>query len=156
MQLETSASIDIPGDPAAVFDFATQISTLVMGFRGYGPVPGLERAEIADGGPMRTGAVRRVHGTDGSSIDEHVDAHEPPRRHAYHLATGIPAPFRWIVTVPTAEWTFTPSPGGTRFDWHYTFPLRSPLLYPLGRLVAFLMQGAMQGCLGRIRGAFRP
>jgi uncharacterized protein YndB with AHSA1/START domain len=151
MELRTSATIDIPRDPAAVFDYATDPANLPKAFRGYGPVPAVERTEMLEGSPMRTGAVRRIHNSDGSTIDEHIDAHEPPHRHAYHLGRGIPAPFSWIVTTGIAEWTFTPRNGGTRILWTYTFPLTSPLAYPLGVLVSFLMQGAMQRCLERVR-----
>lgn len=154
MEIHTEARVDVPRPRAAVFASATEAANLPRFFRGKGPVPAIERAEMLDGATLAVGAVRRIHNSDGSAVDEEIRALEPGRRHTYRLVRGIRFPFSALVRWGEGDWTFDDLPAGTRVVWRYRFALTTPLVYPLAAAVIHgFFQRAMQEALDRLRDA---
>lgn len=112
--------------PARVFAFILDLDRWPL-FRGYGPLPGIRRATLADGASFGLGARVRVENTDGSVHHECVTAYDPPRRYAVTMVLVPPAAYvlarideevvleptagegtvirRRFTTVPRAWWT---------------------------------------------------
>lgn len=152
MLVKTNALVEIAASPEAVFDFVTSLSNLPKVFRGFGPIPAIAKAEMADGGEMREGAVRRIENSDGSVIDEEMIAFKKPERQTYRLLRGFKFPISLLIESGGGDWKFTATPKGTRIDWEFYFMLTSPVFYPVGfLLVQVFMQTAMQQCLDNIQ-----
>lgn len=154
MEIHTEARVDVHCPRSEVFALATATANLPRFFRGRGPVPAIERAEMLDGATPAAGAVRRIHNSDGSAVDEEIRAFEPGRRHTYRLVRGIRFPFSALVRWGEGDWTFDDLPEGTRVVWRYRFALTTPLVYPLAAAVIHgFFQRAMQDALERLRDA---
>jgi hypothetical protein len=152
MLVKTNALVEIPASPEIVFDFVTSLSNLPKVFRGFGPIPAIVKAEMADGGEMREGGVRRIENSDGSVIDEEIITFKKPERQSYRLVRGFKFPISLLIESGGGDWKFTTTAKGTRIDWEFYFTLTSPVLYPVGLLlVQVFMQTAMQQCLDRIQ-----
>lgn len=152
MLVKTNALVEIPASPEIVFDFVTSLSNLPKVFRGFGPIPAIVKAEMADGGEMREGGVRRIENSDGSVIDEEMISFQKPERQSYRLVRGFKFPISLLIESGGGDWKFTATPKGTRIDWEFYFMLTSPVLYPVGLLlVQVFMQKAMQQCLDNIQ-----
>ncbi|WP_293349629.1 MULTISPECIES: SRPBCC family protein [unclassified Microcoleus] len=152
MLVKTNALVEIPASPEIVFDFVTSLSNLPKVFRGFGPIPAIVKAEMADGGEMREGGVRRIENSDGSVIDEEMISFQKPERQSYRLVRGFKFPISLLIESGGGDWKFTATEKGTRIDWEFYFMLTSPVLYPVGLLlVQVFMQKAMQQCLDNIQ-----
>lgn len=109
-------------------------------FGGYGPLPGIARAEYETRGQEMTGARIRVHNRDGSSHVETVERWQPPARIVLRLHDFTP-PLSRLATHFVEEWTFDGSAatGGTtvtrRLDLHPRSPLARPALWLIARLM---------------------
>jgi hypothetical protein len=152
MLVKTNALVEIAASPEVVFDFVTSLSNLPKVFRGYGPIPAIIKAEMADGGEMREGGVRRIENSDSSVIDEEIITFKKPERQSYRLVRGFKFPISLLIEFGGGDWNFTATAKGTRIDWAFYFMLTSPVFYPLGLLlVQVFMQKAMQQCLDNIQ-----
>lgn len=151
MLVKTNALVDIAASPEVVFDFVTSLSNLPKVFRGFGQIPAIIKAEMADGGEMCEGGVRRIENSDGSVIDEEMITFKKPERQTYRLVRGFKFPISLLIE-SGGDWQFTATPKGTRIDWEFYFMLTSPVFYPVGLLlVQVFMQKAMQQCLDNIQ-----
>ena len=155
MEIKTSASVQVPREVGAVFDFATDPRRISTFMKPKAPIPGVDGVTVEGDGVSRPGARRRVAMSDGSVMGEEVLTLDRPRAHAYRWLNPPKAPFSWLVKGASAEWTFAPEGGGTRVDWVYTFELTSALAYPFAALVVKLFQGWMSQALRGIDGAMR-
>jgi Polyketide cyclase / dehydrase and lipid transport len=152
MLVKTNALVEIAASPAVVFDFVTSLSNLPKVFRGYGLIPAIIKAEMADGREMREGGVRRIENSDGSVIDEEIIAFKKRERQTYRLVRGFKFPISLLIDSGGGDWKFTAIPKGTRIDWEFYFMLTSPVFYPVGLLlVQVFMQKSMQQCLDDIQ-----
>lgn len=152
MLVKTNALVEVSASPEVVFDFVASLSNVPKSFRGYGPIPAIIQAEMADGGEMREGGVRQIKHSDGSVIDEEIITFNQPERQTYRLVRGFEFPISLLIESGGGDWKFTATPKGTRIDWEFYFMLTSPLFYPVGLLlVQVFMQTAMQQCLDRIQ-----
>ncbi len=152
MLVKTNALVEIAASPEVVFDFVTSLSNLPKVFHGYGPIPAIIKAEMADGGEMREGSVRRIENSDGSVIDEEMITFNKPERQTYRMVRGFKFPISLLIESGGGDWKFTATAKGTRIDWEFYFMLTSPLFYPVGLLlVQVFMQTAMQQCLDNIQ-----
>lgn len=152
MLAKTNASVEIPASPEVVFDCVTSLSALPKVFRGFGPIPAIIKADMADGGEMREGGVRRVENSDASVIEEEIVTLKKPERQTYRLVRGFKFPISLLINSGGGDWKFTPTTNGTRIDWEFYFVLTSGLFYPLGfLLVVVFMNKAMQQCLDNIK-----
>lgn len=154
MQLRTQAAVDLAAPRDAVFDHVTADRAMETLFVGYGPIPRVLRAEMVGGRAMGEGAVRRVHMSDGSAVDEEIREHARPQRHRYRLVSGIKPPLALLVKWAEGDWKFLPAAGGaaTRIEWDYTFELTTPLVAPLALPVVHLFfRTAMERCLARVK-----
>lgn len=155
MKIQSKAAIEIKASPEKVFDYATNLENLPKVFKGYGVIPAICKAEIADGGEMQQGVTRRITNSDGSIIDEEILTLKRPTKQTYRLVKGFKPPFSYLVKSGGGDWTFTPTPNTTNstfITWEFYFELTSPLAYPI---MAFIMssyfQKAQQLCLNEIK-----
>ncbi|MEZ2226962.1 MAG: SRPBCC family protein [Microcoleus sp.] len=152
MLVKTNALVEIAASPEVVFDFVTSLSNLPKVVRGFGLIPAIMKAEMADSGEMREGGVRRIENSDGSVIDEEIISFKKPERQTYRLVRGFKFPISLLIESGGGDWKFTATPKGTRIDWEFYFMLTSPVFYPVGfLLVQVFMQKAMQQCLDNIQ-----
>lgn len=151
MQVQSRAEIILPGLPEQTFDVAVAAEMLPRILVPSGILPGVQSAEIEGGGPLRTGARRRVTMSDGSIVVEEIVAHDPPRSHRYRWLTKPKQPLPLVVREAVALWTFEASGPGTRLVWTYTFELTSPLAAAAGRLFAWRFEHWMADALKRLR-----
>src|SRR5690606_26310579 len=93
-----SETIGVPAPRGAVFERAVALDWMPKLLRGWGPVPGVERAELLDEGDYAVGKTRRIHNTDGSSLNEEILLHEPPSAHSYRLYGGFRGLAKVLVT----------------------------------------------------------
>ncbi|MCC3450749.1 MAG: SRPBCC family protein [Microcoleus sp. PH2017_29_MFU_D_A] len=152
MLVKTNALVEIPASPEVVFDFVASLSNVPKSFRGFGLIPAIIKAEMADGGEMREGGVRQIKHSDGSVIDEEIITFKKPERQTYRLVRGFKFPISLLIESGGGDWKFTTTEKGTRIDWEFYFMLTSPVFYPVGLLlVQVFMQKAMQQCLDNIQ-----
>jgi uncharacterized protein YndB with AHSA1/START domain len=135
MEIEVRASVLIAATPEGVFDTITQPDAPAKTFDGYGPIPGCTHSEIVSEGGMKVGAIRRIHNTDGSVIDEEILALDSPRQHAYRLLSGLKPPFTWLVREARGRWTLEPHDQATHVEWVFSFAPRNRLAATIIRLV---------------------
>jgi hypothetical protein len=132
MRVFHTESIVVPGPRAAVFERAFALQHMPKLLRGWGPVPAVERAELLDGGDYAVGKVRRIHNSDGSSLDEEILVYEPPSAHAYRLYGNFRGLAKVLVTEGRGDWSFVAlDESRTEVSWTYQFTLTSPLAWPL-------------------------
>ncbi|HVH97994.1 MAG TPA: SRPBCC family protein [Enhygromyxa sp.] len=132
MRVSNIESIVVPGPREAVFERAFALAEMPKLLRGWGPVPGVERAELLDGGEYAVGKVRRIHNTDGSSLDEEILEYDPPSAHAYRLYGNFRGLAKLLVIEGRGDWSFVVlGPSRTEVTWRYEFTLTSPLAFPL-------------------------
>jgi hypothetical protein len=148
MEISTALSVDIDRSPEEVFDFITDLESPAKTFKGHGPIPAVVRTEIVGGGPLRAGAILRVHNSDGSVVEREITVVDRPKRHEYRLNGGFRSIFAMLVRSGRGIWDFEPRQRGTHLVWTYKFELTSPLSYPFAwLLVRAFFTGAMRGCL---------
>lgn len=132
MRVHNTETIVIPAPREAVFERAFDRTQMPKLLRGWGPVPGVERAELLDGDEYAVGKVRRIHNTDGSSLDEEILTYEPPSAHAYRLHGEFRGLAKLLVVEGRAEWRFVAlDESRTEVRWTYEFTLTSALAWPL-------------------------
>jgi Polyketide cyclase / dehydrase and lipid transport len=152
MLVKTNALVEIAASPEVVFDFVTSLSTLPKVFRGFGPIPAIIKAEMADGGEMCEGGVRRIENSDALVIEEEIITFQRAERQTYRLVRGFKFPISLLIESGGGDWKFTTTEKGTRIDWEFYFVLTSGLFYPVGLLlVQVCMNKAMQQCLDNIK-----
>ncbi len=152
MLVKTNALVEISASPEVVFDFVTSLSNLPKVFRGFGPIPAIMKAEMADSGGMREGGVRRIENSDASVIEEEIITFQRPERQTYRLVRGFKFPISLLIESGGGDWKFTATAKGTRIDWEFYFVLTSGFFYPVGLLlVQVFMNKAMQQCLDTIK-----
>ncbi|MGD9582727.1 MAG: SRPBCC family protein [Lysobacterales bacterium] len=148
MQIHCHARRDFAKSPEQVFALAIDSARFAPTFTGFGPIPAI--LAIHPDGPMRLGAVRSVHNSDGSLLSECTDALDPPHRHDYRLS-GFRPPFSWLIASAQASWRISPLATGARVHWRYTFGLRSVLAWPVAKpLISVCMAAAMRRCLANM------
>ena len=138
--------------PEDVFDFITSPDAVGKTFDGHGLIPGAERSEVIGEHPLREGSTRRVHSTDGATIDEEILSLERPHTQTYRLVSGLKPPFSWLVKDAGGHWQLRPEGSGTHVTWTFSFTPRSWLTLPL--IILFIkrpFRRAMEGCLSNTR-----
>lgn len=156
MRVFNTESIVVPGPRAAVFERAFALAEMPKLLRGWGPVPGVERAEMLDPGEYAVGKIRRIHNTDGSSLDEEILAHEPPSAHSYRLYGNFRGLAKLLVTEGRGDWRFNElGESRTEVSWRYEFTLTSPLAWPLAvPMMKVAFANMQRGTLQRLRAGF--
>ncbi len=148
MPIDCHARRDFACTPERVFALATDSTGFAPTFTGFGPIPAI--LAIHPDGPMRLGAERSVHNSDGSVLSECTSAIDPPHRHDYRLS-GFRPPFSWLIGSAQASWRISALGNGARVDWSYSFGLRSVLAWPVAKpLISVCMATAMHRCLANM------
>ncbi len=151
MQVYANASAAMRHAPEAVFDYAIDPANFPKVFRGFGPVPAMNKMTLLDGATaLAVGVEREVQGADGSLLRERITCLERPRHYDYAVLGGLARPLSFLVRGAAVTWEFLPSAAGTRIVWRYAWTLTTPLAYPLAFGVTQFLQIAMRQCLERI------
>ena len=137
-------SFSLPLEPKPAYDFLLSESAFRM-FDGYGPIPGIERLEWQHGGDSGTvGSIGTVHSNDGGTHRETVRVADSPREYAIGIDEFSSA-FRFLTTGATERWLLSPGgPDSTFIVREFSFKLRSPLLWPAGRVLGMAFRKAVQ------------
>jgi hypothetical protein len=151
VRIERSAEIEVARPPTEVFDFATACETFPRVLHRFGPLPGITGAEMQGGAAPKPGALRDIHRTDGSTVEEELLAYDRPVCHRYRWTRPPAPPLGWLVRGGEGEWRFAPSPRGTRIVWRYRFELSSVLLAPLALPIVALFRRWMARGLTQVR-----
>lgn len=114
--------------------------THLTDFAGYGPIPGIASARVE--GSEGLGMRRIITNTDGSTHREEVIAYEPPRRIVDRI-DGFDSPVRLLARHITDEFRFEPRGEATELVRTFEVELRSPLLWPIARVMRALMARAI-------------
>jgi|CXWL01.1.fsa_nt_gi hypothetical protein len=122
--------------PAATFAYIVDLANWPT-FRGYGPLPGIVRAELPPGEAMAVGARVRVTNTDGSVHHEVVEEHVPARRYRVRMELGEPARRLLARIDETVE--LEAIPDGTLIRRRFDVTPRSAFTAPLAWLIARLL-----------------
>jgi hypothetical protein len=152
MNINTSASVIINRPREDVFALATDHAVIPELFRGFGPIPAIEKISMIEGSGLTAGSVRLVENSDGSKLRERIVLFNPPREQQYILESGFRPPFSLLVSSGQGHWTFNRSSNGTLVTWNFSFTLTHPLAYPMAMQVAtVLFNQAQKQCLKRLK-----
>jgi hypothetical protein len=124
-----------PCDPGVTFAYMIDLQNWPS-FEGWGPLPGIVRAELAPGEAMAAGARVRVTNTDGSVHHETVTAFLPDRHYRVRMELGDPA--RRLLSSIEESVELSAIAGGTRIERQFTVTPRSRWTAPLAWVVAKL------------------
>jgi len=120
------------------------------GFTGYGPLPGIKRAEYLVRTPEIVGSRFTVENNDGSHHTEEIVAWELPRRMQIRIQEFSP-PVSRLAERFDETWEFEPREGGTRVTRKFALTPKSPWTKPLLWLIARLLKRAVAKHLRQIR-----
>ena len=134
--------VTLPLDGQATYDMLTSPPGYET-FIGWGPIPAIVRLEWHRGDSRTPGSVATVHSADGSTHTETVVVAEPPGRYAVAISDFSSA-FRLLTEGATERWEMSEALEGTRIERTFEFRLRSPLLWPIGRLLGAAFRKAVR------------
>lgn len=121
--------------PEKVFDGVADLANW-SSFTGWGPMPGIVKAELVEGQRVEAGARVRVTNTDGSVHHERFEEFERGRRLRIRMELGPPASRFLSSIVETLEWD------GRRLVRHFVVTPRAWWTAPIARVLAFLLRKA--------------
>ncbi|MFT5355675.1 MAG: hypothetical protein ACI9KE_002894 [Polyangiales bacterium] len=131
----------LPVPPAEAYDFLLSTDAFEM-FDGFGPVPGIERV-IWEAPNDQVGAEATVHSSDGGTHHERVVVADRPHLYVIDI-WGFSSALRFLTTGARESWTLEANAQGTSAVREFTFKVRSPLLYPVVRIVGLAFRKAMK------------
>lgn len=111
-------------------------------FNGYGPLPGIDRAEFETKTAEIVGTRIRVANRDGSTHVEEIVEWEPTRRLLLHMHDFSP-PVSRLATSFNETWEFQPSGEDTKVVRSFELYPKSALTKPLLWLISFLLRRAI-------------
>lgn len=149
MQLSTEARVTIARPRPEVFAHLTQDETLVRYCRKKGPFAAIDEAKSA--GPLDVGVLRHVRMSDGMALEETITEWSVPECHGYQWSDP-PKPLGLVVKKAHGLWLFDAvGESATRVTWRYTLSFRSPLIYPVAKVLLIGFRGWMQASLDNAR-----
>lgn len=110
-------------------------------FRGYGPLPGIEKAEFVQQTPEMVGSVVRVRNRDGSGHSERI-LEWSDARVVMELGDFTPPLDRFAERF-RETWTFERESDATRVRRSFDLFPRGVLGWPFLFLISFLLKGAV-------------
>ncbi len=153
MQIQVMAQAVVSSAPEETFSFVTDMDRFPDFFPGNLLIPSVTRVEVQGELPQKVGTLRTVTTADGTQVTERVDVFDPPREHTYTLS-GFRPPNSFLFRGAQGRWLLSAEGSGTRIEWHYSYELSTPLVYPLVWLViGIFWRRAMQDCLQRMQTA---
>jgi hypothetical protein len=103
-----------------------------------------EKFELVGKERMTTGAVRRIHLSNGHVTDERVEACEPPRRLRYRVENGWGMPIDAFVQATYGENVIEPLDGASLVTWRGFAEPRAAWASPVVRLLVGAIVQPMQ------------
>lgn len=113
-------------------------------FKGFPPlIPGIRKITPAWNGSPVVGGLRRVDLGDGTSVQERVTTHEPPKLHRYEMAEMN---FMQKLVCQKMHAEFVLKDAGETVDvtWTYWIESGNPLQYPLVAFLSWAFKKAME------------
>lgn len=125
-----------------LFDTVVAEDVLPKVLHRWGPVPGVRGTRDLTGPWDTPGSTRTVLLGDGSTAREQVLVWERPARFEYRV-DSFSSPLGRLVDHATGSWRFAATnPGGSSFEWTYTFHAR-------GSASALLLRGFVRTAWAR-------
>lgn len=118
---------ELPVPPDRMFAFLLSVESWGL-WSGYGPMPGIVRAERL-GGTWGVGTRVRVHNTDGSVHHERITCFEPPVRYA--VTMELPPKAQALMSAVDETLVLEPTATGTRLTRTFTTTPRAWWATPL-------------------------
>jgi hypothetical protein len=147
-EVSITRTVLVPGSAPTVFAFIAAEDVLPKVLTGYGPLPAVVRTSGNTGPWDKVGSARVVHLADGSSVREELTHHDAPKKFAYRVWDFGNPIIGALASEARGEWTFDPTPEGTRVSWTYTFTARNAAAaIPLSAITQILWRGYMNVCL---------
>lgn len=145
MHLTTEAHATLPRPRAEIFAHLTRDETFERYFQKKGPFAGIKEAKSA--GPLDVGVLRHVRMSDGMALEETITEWSVPECHGYQWSNP-PMPLGLLVNKAHGLWLFDAlGENSTRVTWRYTLTFRSPLAYPVAKVLLIGFRGWMQAGL---------
>lgn len=119
-------------------------------FEGYGPLPGIAKAEFERRTDEVVGTRIRVSNRDGSTHIEELMEWDPPRRLRLRLHEFSP-PVSRLSTGFDETWEFQPTEGGTKVTRSFAMYPRTASARPTLWVASFLMKRAVGRHMRRLR-----
>jgi len=119
-------------------------------FNGYGPLPGIKRAEFETKTSEIVGSRIRVTNRDGSTHVEEIVEWQPTRRLRLHMQDFSP-PVSLLATSFDETWDFERDGDQTKVIRSFEIDPKSALTRPLLWLISFLLKRAISRHLQQIR-----
>ncbi|MDX1664948.1 MAG: SRPBCC family protein [Candidatus Promineifilaceae bacterium] len=141
----------VPQTPAAIAARIADTDSWST-FDGYGPLPGIERAEYETRTPEMAGSRIRVYNADGSNHVEAIEEWAPGERIVIRLGE-FQAPLSRIASHFVEHWRFEECgapDGGTLVSRRFEMIPHSPLMLPALWLISRLMRGAVDRHMQRL------
>lgn len=120
-------------------------------FTGWGPLPGIKRAEFAHRTEDVVGTRIAVTNTDGSTHTEEILAWEPERELVLRLG-GFSRPLSIMADHFVETWRFEATGAGTRVVREFEIHPRSAAARPVLAVVRTLLKRAVMKQLKELRG----
>lgn len=131
------------GGPEIVFAGMQDVSQW-SSFTGYGPLPGIKKAEYERRTEDMIGSVIRVYNTDGSSHTETIREWAPGRSIVMEFG-GFTPPLAQLASKFVERWRFAQAGGATLARREFELHPRSPLAYvPLWVISKWMKRGLAQ------------
>jgi hypothetical protein len=148
-EVVVEGSIEIDAPIERVFALSIADVGKIAATRPPRPLPRPVRAELV--GDLAVGSIRRVHLTNGRTLDELIERLEPPRRLDYRITNGFGAPLDWLVRGASGSHRLEPLGERTRMIWQGTFEARGPISHAILRVVApFVFTAMHRSFLGAV------
>jgi hypothetical protein len=146
--MTTHASITIALSPDLVLDAILDPVTMPRKFVGAGPVLGISRSEILEGGAVLPGKTRRIWNADGTVLDERILAASVAEGHRYESIAPPTGLGGLLASKIEGEWRLDSLDGRTVVQWRLTMVPRGKIADAILRLaISRHMARAMQSCL---------
>lgn len=111
-------------------------------FRGWGPLPGISKAEFAYRSPTEVSTRIHVLNRDGSRHAEEILEWQPDQR-VQLVLQDFTRPVSWLATHFVETWDFRAVPQGTHVRRSFSLFPRSPWARPVLCLIAWLLKRAV-------------
>ena len=131
----------LPVPPAEAFDFLVSTEAVPL-FEGFGPVPAIERL-VWQGQSDVVGSEAVVHSRGGSTHRERVLVADRPHLYVIEI-WDFSSAFRLLTQGARESFTLEANAKGTSVAREFSFTLRSPLFYPLARIVGLAFRKALK------------
>ncbi len=126
------------------FELAENPAFFPKYFKGFPPlIPAIRKITPLWTGAIAVGALRRVDLGDGTSVQERITTHEPPKLHRYEMAE-MNFMQKLVCQKMHAEFVLKDAGDSVDVTWTYWIESNNPLQYPLVAFLSWAFKKAME------------